>query len=319
MVGARRAPTQLLGAAFAPGHVTGVFSPDLRSRDPRGRGSIGAGLVLELGARAAVRWSPNVRRRLLLRSNVGGPLPISNDVVRHLWSDRGGRLEVWLQHDLPIGQGFSMSAAGALATAMALGRMFGISQTRAIEVAHLADLFGRGGLGGVASILGGGLEIRQRAGVPPWGRVRHLAARGRLVIGVTGRPIASPDLLSSPAFLRRVQRSAPPRLGRLERTPSLPAFFEEAWGFARDLDIASPPLRRFLQWANSAGIAATQAMFGNSFIALPQTRSQRTTIFDRLERAGWHAAEVGLAARGARIVPPARESLLERGFLGARP
>src|SRR5271154_6986697 len=43
--------------AFAPAHVTGYFSPDLGSRDPRGRGSVGAGLVLDAGAVAEAAWS----------------------------------------------------------------------------------------------------------------------------------------------------------------------------------------------------------------------------------------------------------------------
>jgi len=169
--------------AFAPGHVTGIFRPEVTHRDPRGRGSVGAGIVLELGAWAEARFSPGPRSRIRVVADGRGPWPISEDVARRMTPEEPGTLTVRLTHELPVGQGFGMSAAGALATALAVGALSARPTAHAVEVAHLADLFGGGGLGGVAAILGGGLEVRTRAGVPPLGRVIHRPFRPALLLG----------------------------------------------------------------------------------------------------------------------------------------
>ena len=112
--------------AFAPGHVTGIFRPDAESHDPRGRGSVGAGVVLELGAWAEACFTPGPARRVRLTGDGPGPWPISEDVARRLASRLSGTVTVRLAHELPVGQGFGMSAAGALATALAVGTLAGV-------------------------------------------------------------------------------------------------------------------------------------------------------------------------------------------------
>ncbi|MGB7124093.1 MAG: pantothenate kinase, partial [Thermoplasmata archaeon] len=134
--------TVIRASAFAPAHVTGVFRPSPRTRDPRARGSIGAGVVLELGVRATAEFRAGPTRRLQLTSDVPIPLPISENVARRLAPPDAGTLRVRLDHELPIGQGFGMSAAGATATALAVGTISGRSRADALRVAHLADLFG---------------------------------------------------------------------------------------------------------------------------------------------------------------------------------
>ena len=187
-------PRVLEARAFAPGHVTGVFRPDASQRDPRARGSVGAGLVLELGVWGKARFSPGARSRVRVVADCRTPLPISEEVARRLAPEASGTLTVRLTHELPIGQGFGMSAAGALATALAVGSLSGRPRSKAIDVAHLADLFGGGGLGGVAAILGGGLEVRTRpGGLPPFGHVTHRSFPPALLVGVIGRPISSPS------------------------------------------------------------------------------------------------------------------------------
>ena len=70
--------------AFAPGHVTGIFAPDLTTTDPRGRGSRGLGVVLEAGAHSEVVWQPAKRTRIQVRDERGSPLPITEEALRHL-------------------------------------------------------------------------------------------------------------------------------------------------------------------------------------------------------------------------------------------
>lgn len=274
------------------------------ARDPRGRGSVGAGLVLELGVHATATFRPGAPRRLRVVSELGVPLSISAEVARRLLGDRKGRLEVVLSHQLPIGQGFGTSAAGAVATAIAVAEVLGRPRRHAIEVAHLADLFGGGGLGGVAAILGGGLEVRRRPGIPPFGEVVHETFPGTVWIGVVGGPIPSPQVLGDPPLLARIDAAARALLpdGRDVR-PS--TFFAIGERFTDRVQLAAPRLRDVLRGLRRRGARAFQAMFGQSFVARSRSGASAREIGSWLGRAGVRAVEISASPYGARLVPSA--------------
>ena len=292
--------TSRITRAFAPGHVTGVFRAETAARDPRERGSVGAGVVLELGARAEARFTPGPRRSVRVVGNGPGPWPISEDVARRLAPKLAGTLTVRIAHELPVGQGFGMSAAGALATALATASITGASRAHAVRVAHLAELFGGGGLGGVAAILGGGLELRTRPGVPPFGEVTHFPFVPALFVGVVGPPIPSPAVLSDPRSLRRI-RAASAGWPRLVRNPTPSAFFAVSERFTDRAGLASRPVARTVRALRDRGARAGQAMFGESFFAMPGTASARTACREWLESRGIRAVELHAATSGAHL------------------
>ena len=199
-----------------------------------------------------------------------------------------------------------MSAAGATATALAVGALAGRTHAESIEIAHLADLFGGGGLGGVAAIEGGGgIEFRTRPGLPPWGRTIHRPLSGSVFVGLTGAPLPSPDLLRDRQFLERVE-AASDALDELLRRPSERRFFSESERFTDRLRIAPPALERVVRGLRRRGAWAAQAMFGRSFFARPKTASSRAEVVAWLERTGIPTVELAPAKRGARLLrsPP---------------
>ncbi|MGD0250949.1 MAG: hypothetical protein ABSB97_08730 [Thermoplasmata archaeon] len=288
-----------MARAFAPGHVTGVFRPEATARDPRGRGSVGAGIVLELGVHAIARYRPLGPRRIHVSSDVAVPLPISEDVARRLFSATTGTLSVHLTHELPLGQGFGMSAAGATATALAVAGLFPIPRSRAVEVAHLADLFGGGGLGGVAAILGGGLEVRRRPGVPPYGDVVHSPFPPAVLVGVVTPSIPSPRVLGQRGLLQRID-AARGVWASLGDRPSPEALFDASEQFTDRVGLAPPRLRSTLRALRRRGAWAAQAMFGGTFVALPRSMERRGAVVEWLLHAGVRAVEVRAARGGAR-------------------
>jgi pantoate kinase len=293
--------------AFAPAHVTGIFRPAEAGRDPRARGSLGAGIVLELGVHATAAFEPGRRRVVRIRADVDRPLPISEDVARRLFPPGNGTLTVRLRHELPIGQGFGLSAAGASATALAVARLFGTERTTALATAHLSDLYGGGGLGGVASIAGGGgLEFRRRAGIPPWGEVVHRRLPGTLIVGVVGGPIPSPSILRSPHALTRIHRAAE-GLDALLARPSSARFFVASERFTDRAGLESPALRATIRALRRRGARAAQAMFGRSFFVRTEDPRSRAAVAEWLRAARVPAVELSAARLGARpVVSPMR-------------
>ena len=289
------------GQAFAPSHVTGIFVPRLEARDPRARGSLGAGLVLGLGVRAAARWTDGASRSIRVTAPGVARLEISTEVARRLVGGRRGTLEVRLEHALPVRQGFGSSAAGALATGLAVARALGVPRGRAVEVAHLADLFGRGGLGGVAAILGGGLELRVRAGIPPFGRVLREKVSGTVLVGTVGPPIRSAGPLGDPDRMARF-RSAGGLFAALADAPSPEAFWETSEQFTEAVGLTSRRLRTVLRGLRRRGFRAAQAMFGESFFANPPDPEAIPRVRRWLKAGGVDAVEVPIASRGARVL-----------------
>jgi pantoate kinase len=206
-----------------------------------------------------------------------------------------------------------MSAAGALATALAVAKATGDSYRTAVEVAHLADLFGGGGLGGVSAILGGGLELREIPGIPPRGRVRHHPARGTVFVIVAGEAMPSPALLGNRRFLTRVERAADRGLDRLKRHASLESFLREAEWFTDALRLGPPYILRRVHELRSTGTRVGQAMFGRSIFAVPRTRRARESLVAQLTRLKLRAAEVPIASRGARVLPGPPHRLVSLG------
>lgn len=294
--------------AFAPGHVTGLFAPAQIGRDPRGRGSVGAGLVLPLGVWAEATFIPGEPQRPQMAADIHRALPISRDVLERVGAGAPGALRVRLRHELPIGQGFGMSAAGALATALSTASVLDRSPPRAIEVAHLAELFHRGGLGGVAAILGGGLEIRTRPGLPPIGRIERRAFPYPIFLSVVGPPIPTPARLSEAAFLGRAGDAGLSRLRTLGRSGSARRFLSLAQSFGDDVGLATPRLAQLLARIRSPTVFACQTMLGQSLFAVPTTSAARRSLIRRLRESGMPAVEVRSPDRGAWVTPEPAEA-----------
>jgi pantoate kinase len=192
-----------------------------------------------------------------------------------------------------------MSAAGALATALGVASVLRVPRDRAIQTAHLADLFGGGGLGGVAAILGGGLEVRRKPGIPPYGTVVHRLLSKSVFVGVTGDPLPSPRFLRSERFLGRVKTAAAPGLDRMLRDPRWSAFLEESQGFTDRLRLFPPRLGRLMEALREAGCPCAQAMFGRSFFAAPANSMARKLLLrETLRRSVW-VRPIPLARSGA--------------------
>ena len=148
-------------------------------------GSRGVGIRLSLGARAEVVPRDDGEVIVTLDGEVSDA-PVTRAVASIMAPGTG--FDISIDNDLPVSQGFGMSAAGAIAAGLAIADVAGMSRSEAFAAAHVAEVRCGGGLGDVSAIVGGrDVPIRTVAGLPPHGAVRNAGFKiPRITLAVGG-------------------------------------------------------------------------------------------------------------------------------------
>lgn len=261
---------------FCPGHVSCVFQP-FSSLNPLATGSRGFGIRLSLGAHCTVA----VREDSDIIISIDGDeseAPVTRLAVEALSGGKG--FDVSIVNDLPVSQGFGMSAAGALSAAMCIAHEVGRPISDAVHAAHLAEINGGGGLGDVAAIAAGrDVPVRTVPGIPPYGRVEN--TRGRvdgICLAVLGPKIVTSDVLSNPNKVIRIRSAADDAISRFMSERSLDSLYREANIFSRDSGLESEDVSDALEKLHFHGYRAGMCMLGNSVFTNAPADRVRTLL-----------------------------------------
>ena len=313
-------------AAFSPGHVTGLFEIHDEHADPERRGSRGAGFSLAEGAVTVVEVEPadslvvevtldrepaeaaTTREALvtLLKEAVKlGKIPLNKDAPKG--SRARVRVRVATEHQLPVSQGFGMSAAGALSASLALAKCLRMGRSDAVRAAHLAEVANRTGLGDVVGAALGGFEVRVKPGLPPWGNVQNFVGYGDAVLCVVGGKLETRRILSDPEKRAGVNAAGGRALDALLKSPSLQVFLEQSQRFARESGLLTPDLERAMHAAKPHG-HASMSMLGNSLFAFGNV----PRLADALAPFG-EVRVVPVSEAGARVVDAVPAGALHKG------
>ena len=174
--------------AFAPGHISGFFEPVYNKQDAARTGSRGAGINVSLGAISEVIVEESSSQIFeIYVNNKQSDSHVVNLALKYLLGDKKVHVVVRINLDLPVSQGFGMSAASAVSASYALAKIIGVSNTDALKASHLAEVQLRTGLGDVLASCFGGIEIRKHPGLPPWGIIEHIPGNYDVVLCVVGK------------------------------------------------------------------------------------------------------------------------------------
>ena len=140
----------------------------------RNQGSKGAGFCLEDGVEVSIKRTDNETDKISVTtihgSTLDGGLKLYSDLIesfRELFQINE-RIDVDVRLELPISQGFGMSAAGLLATSLCLGEFFDRGdEGQLARLAHRIERQISGGLGDILGLWAGGCELRTKPGSPP--------------------------------------------------------------------------------------------------------------------------------------------------------
>lgn len=154
-----------MARAFAPGNISCVFKV-IRHTDPARMHSLGMGFTVKEGVEVIVS---EYHETEVLFNGERINFPTVRAVVNRLIQNSGiTGIKVDITSPLPLGCGFGLSGAAALATAYALNELLTLHKDREklAMTAHIAEVENRTGLGDVCSQYHGGCLVKLKEGSP---------------------------------------------------------------------------------------------------------------------------------------------------------
>lgn len=234
-------------------------------------GSRGAGLCVSLGATSEVRMEEGNGEVIVRINGREERARVTEAAVSNVILQR--RVDVYVDtvQDLPSGQGFGMSAAGALSAAHATSEILGLPFRVALRAAHEAELSNRTGLGDVAALSRGGITFRRKEGLPPYGVVDRINAEPDVVLCVIGSPMATAEVLSDPGKRRAVNEMGKDCVKRMALSPTLATLMRLSREFMTRANLATKEVEEAVRAAEEYG-PASMAMLGNSVFSVGHAR-----------------------------------------------
>ena len=255
-------------SAFAPGNISSVFKI-VPHADPARMHSLGMGFTVKEGVKANV--SENQHTQVLFNGQAIN-FPTVRSVVERLVQDTNiTGIKVNLISPLPLGCGFGLSGAAALATAYALNKLIGTdkdNETLAM-IAHVAEVDNRTGLGDVCSQYHGGCLVKLQEGAPLV--ADKLPIPEQPIYYRYFGPIKTSEVLRDKEKAKRINKAADTALHVLQQltdTQDKPDLFTSCFAVAQQFSIESGLLADSrvidtIQQIEKTGGVASMIMLGN--------------------------------------------------------
>jgi pantoate kinase len=266
--------------AFSPGHISGFFQPSYELKNICKTGSRGVGFSVVLGAISHVSIEKSNNQKVVTYLNGKTyDSPLIKECIRYLLSDAPVKITVKTRLDLPLHQGFGMSAASVLSMAYAASSCLHIPKENAVKAAHTAEVQLKTGLGDIAGSLKGGFEVRSKPGLPPYGLITTFYYFCDIVLCVVEEGIITKDILSDKDKQRTIHKYGGLCTDKFLKNPSVENFFVLSEFFTRKTGLATNTVLQAIDAAKTYG-AASMCMLGTAVFSTGNTKQLVKTLSD---------------------------------------
>lgn len=264
-------------SAFCPAHITCFFRP-AASENTLKSGSRGVGIRLKAGT--SVHVEEITGKTKIFIDGRKDTAKITKYVLEHMAPDRC--FEVNAECGVPPGQGFGMSASGAIAAALCVSEITGKSRAEAFETAHAAEVICGGGLGDVSGLMHeGDVPIRIRAGLPPRGQVIDAGISfGRVTFVVLGPKLSTASVLGDDSKVRRLCEAGDAAMSHFLKNTTKDSLFSISNKFSSEAQIRSQKVNDTMLALEQGGIRSSMCMLGNSIFTDASEEEVRIILGD---------------------------------------
>ena len=261
--------------AFSPAHITGLFQICDQPKDPLFRGSRGAGFSLTKGVKTTVHVQKSVKKSVEVKINgeTTESAEVSKSVANTFLSLARANHRILVEHEVevPIGCGLGSSGAGALSLALAMNEalVLKLSQVEAAQIAHVAEVECKTGLGTVIAEMVGGVEIRVEPGAPGVGVIKSMPVNDNYnVVCLCFDPIATKKVLTDLRLRKPINKFGGDLVDKLIGQPHIRNFMEFSRRFAESTGLISEKVKKVLTQTDSVGIPCSMAMLGDTVFSI---------------------------------------------------
>lgn len=261
--------------AFSPAHVTGIFKICDTTDDPRNMGSKGAGVCINQGVYTSVILEKSSKNRMEIWVNKKktSTAEVSETVAKMFLTEAGARVNLKIEHmfQVPIGEGFGASGAGALSLALALNEVLdlGLKRVESAEKAHIAEVLCKTGLGTVIAENFGGLEIRTEPGAPGIGKIEKIPiSNDHLFVSLSFGGFSTKRALTSQKLRNRINKWGCKLLARILSKPDVENFLLSSREFAERTELISLRICRVLKETDISSIVCSMPIFGEGVFTI---------------------------------------------------
>jgi pantoate kinase len=151
--------------AFAPGNISCIFVIK-KTRSPASSGSLGVGFTVNKGVFVTItkinNTKKNNQKNKIYYNNKQINLPTINSVIKKLTNQK---VIVSIKSELPLGCGFGITGASALAAAYALNKLLNLKKEKKqlALIAHIAEVENGTGLGDIVNQYYGGFLVKYKS------------------------------------------------------------------------------------------------------------------------------------------------------------
>ena len=197
---------------------------------------------------------------------------VSAHVLHAFLSKRKENYRILVEHDVqvPIGSGFGSSGSGALSLAFALNQALelGLSRVEVAQIAHVAEVQCKTGLGTVIGETYGGVEIRVKPGAPGIGQIKHIPLTQYAVVSLHFGPISTAHILGDPKIRQRINDFGGRLVDKLIDRPTACNFMAYSREFAECVGLMTGRMWAVLKDADHLGFTCSMMMLGESLFSL---------------------------------------------------
>ncbi len=277
----------MMAEVFSPCHITGFFQIVNGPRDPLYVGSRGGGVCLKRGVKTVVTVERSSSPTFEV--SINGVPSNSAEVSKHVLNMFTSRFKnmrsfkIFVEHyiDVPVGAGFGTSGAAALSLALALNEAFdlGMSNIEAAQLAHIAEVECKTGLGTVAAEFFGGFEVRVKAGAPGICEIMPIAAPcDSVVICLVIEALSTRKLLTNDEVRRRVNAFGSKLVDKIVKAPNVSNLMRFSRYFADHVGLVTSRVRKIFDAADEAGFTVSMPMFGEGAFTICEKDSVKDVL-----------------------------------------